>query len=397
MKTGARQITRLLLGLAAIVAVVLILNLLVAQPGESGKRVGLPAGSTYSALFDGTELLYSMFESLGFEVQRHHYPLVGNYISSDGVDVIWHSKGRVPVDQEEVDWIDLWVVDGGTLVLVNEPSQKDDTTYEEFSFNVDDALIDRWLDRIGMAEIFSEVIDIAGRAGAGNRRLLAGEPTDMALGEIGQIVTYEHHASGIPSVARFILREEREPEVRRVIRDSHGTVLAFIQWGRGQVWLVSDIYVFSNMLLQDADNAPVAVSMVLDSRGGDHSRVLFDEYHLGFVQTRTFNDAARTPVGKTLIYLAIVAAIAVATAGARFGRPRRASSPIGVSQRAFVRALAGMWQAAGATSAAADALWRRYRGKRSVVHQGMDVVLDGMRKGKPTRDSLLSIARRLDP
>ena len=75
----------------------------------------------------------------------------------------------------------------------------------------------------------------------------------------------------------------------------------------GQVWLISDPFLFSNMLLQESDNSVLAASIACQvSRGGDFPRILFDEYHLGFTQSVTLADAARTPLGKAILYLCVV-------------------------------------------------------------------------------------------
>jgi hypothetical protein len=134
----------------------------------------------------------------------------------------------------------------------------------------------------------------------------------------------------------------------------------------------------------------------MSSSGGDIARIVFDEYHLGFYKTVTIIDAARTPVGISILYLGVVAALMLATAGARFGRARKGDIASGVSQRAFVGALAGLWLAADAHTAAADALWRRYHSRNSVRRKGLSEELDKMRKGDVKADELLETARKLD-
>jgi len=396
MKNGSRSISRLSIGLLAIAATALAINFIAAKPEESNKRAGLPTGSTYSALYNGAEILYRLFDDLGFEVRRFHHPLDESYLDGDQVDVIWYTRGKVPVTRQEMDWLDLWVLKGGTLILINEPDDAKEPAFGEFVYSREDQLIERWLDRFGMQSVLSDVIDIGSRSVNRNVGLPAGPRSNTNLGNIGFVITYERNAASIPQVARFVQSQQTESNARRVIRDSHGTVVASLDWGEGEVWAVSDSYLFSNLLIREVDNAPVAVNMILESRGGEHSRILFDEYHLGFVRTRSISDAARTPVGRILIYLSIIGALAIGTAGARFGKPLRAQLSIGVSQRAFVKSLAGMWQAAGATSAVADALWRRYQSRRSVKALGLDIELDKMRKGRSTEENLLALARKLD-
>jgi hypothetical protein len=75
---------------------------------------------------------------------------------------------------------------------------------------------------------------------------------------------------------------------------------------------------------------------------------------------------------------------------------RKPRGAIGVSQRAFVKALAGLWFGANATTAAADALWRRYGSRQQIRRKGLDTKLDELRRSSPRMDELLEIAKRLD-
>ncbi len=392
---GTRQTSRLAFGLIAILVVALIINLLVGQPSDGSRIEVYRKGSSYASGHEGAELTFRLFEGIGFEVDQLHHPLLEAYVDADRVDVIWHFRSVNHVGSDEVDWIERWVNAGGTLVLIDDPQDEVAAGYEA-RFAVEDALISTWLDLTGLAASLRRVVDLSGRATAHSNRNLTHRSILMALGEMGPVSTYARGSFGDSYVARFVQPEEisRGPEI--VISDAHGIILAREPYGKGQVWFVADPMLFSNMLIQEADNAPVAVSMIAESRGGESSRILFDEYHLGFVQTRSFVDAARTPVGKALLYLGLVAVLAVGSAGARFGRARSAHGTIGVSQRAFVRALAGLWQAGGATEAAAGALWKRYQGNRSVRQAGLADELDKMREGHPRPDELLMVARKLD-
>jgi hypothetical protein len=241
-------------------------------------------------------------------------------------------------------------------------------------------------------------ISQSGEMATPHRVPVEGKQISPAIGPLGIVNTYERRTMIGPEVYRFSSLElpKADEAYLAVIRDPYGVVVARVNHGDGTVWLVADPYLFSNLLIQEANNAPLAVSIAMSSRGGESAVISFDEYHLGYVQSRSLSDAARTPIGKAILFLGVVSALAIGTAGARFGRARKGIGPVGVSQRAFVQALAGLWQAADASTAAADALWRRYHSRSSARRRGLDEQLDSMRKGTAKVDELLEVARKLD-
>jgi hypothetical protein len=349
-----------------------------------------------------------LFSDLGFNVMRHRNPLLDEYINEDDVDVIWHASatGHINVvnsGEDEILWIDRWVREGGTLVLIDNPiyntSSASSGTYVGGYSEADD-LIQHWLTRLEITSGIREITSLAGDKvdDTSDRRLPVGPSgkVDLALDPIRIVNTYKHSGLVRPFAYRFSMTRVRDDELQPVLRDPFGTVLVWARYGNGEVWLVSDPFMFSNLILDEADNAGTAVSVILSSRGGDNSTVLFDEYHLGFVQTRSIADAARTPLGRAILYLGVILALALGTAGARFGPVRKPPGAIGVSQRAFVKALATLWQGANATTAVADALWRRYGTRKLLRRRGLEETLDTMRRDKPRIDDLLDVARQLD-
>ncbi len=381
-----------------IVVGLFLVNLLVARPGGVSRHQGLPTGSTFSSDANGAELTYNLFEKLGFRVFRHRRLLLENTMPRGGADIIWHVRGTVAVDNDEIKWVDSWVGSGGTLVIVDNPNIFSAATQDPFAPESNDELIAHWFEMLDITGGMREARPIADKGGlsAIPHRMPVTTSREWELGETHEIHTYLRRGLMSPMVYRLSLNEDSEKGTRRVIRDGYGTILAGARYGAGQVWVVADPYLFGNLLVQEADNAVIAASMVVGSSGGEHSAVLFDEYHLGFVQSRTLADAARTPLGKGLLFLGAIAALALGIAGARFGPVRKAPGAIGVSQRAFVQALAELWLGAGATTAAADALWMRYGSRQSVRRRNLDQELDRMRKGRPRVDELIEISKKLD-
>ncbi|MCX6646097.1 MAG: hypothetical protein NTY09_07055 [bacterium] len=389
-------------GAIIFIGVMFVINFFLVSPGASETTYYYPTGSTYSDSADGMELLFRLFGEVGLEPVRHNNPLLEEFMPDGGVDVIWHTSGSmfkyVEVEDIELDWVDEYVYGGGRLVLISNPPPELSPTTVQSDLEYRDELLDYWMEKADIYPIFREVKSISEGAGyfSQTRRMPIVFQQEQGLGKVEEINTYVRHGIVEPVVYRFTSPTVSNTAARHFLRDSYGSVLVMYQHGDGQVWFVSDPYIFSNLMLREADNAVLAVDLVLGTKNWTGRSVLFDEYHLGFTRTRTFTDAARTPVGRAIMYLGFMMAIGIGCAGARFGPPRKSSVSIGVSQRAFVKALAGLWQGAGARAAAADSLWKRYHNKKDVRRNGLADELDRMRKGNPREDELIDISRKLD-
>jgi len=103
----------------------------------------------------------------------------------------------------------------------------------------------------------------------------------------------------------------------------------------GRVTLVSDVGYLSNRQLKETDAASVVIPWITDP---SPSRVIFDEYHLGFGAGGSLWGAAwrwlwAAPAGWVILELALAGVVALATAAVRFGPPlavivRRRRSPL---------------------------------------------------------------------
>lgn len=379
-----------------------LINILLVSPDTRESTYYYPTGSTYSDAPDGTELLYGLYQEIDLEPIRHNNPLLEEFMPEGGVDVIWHTSGLlfkyVEVEDIEIEWVDEYVHGGGRLVLVSNPPPELVSTTVRSDLEYRDNLMDYWMDKAGIYPVFRELKSISEGAGyfARARRMPAVFNQERGLGEVEEISTYVRHGIVQPVVYRLTSQSISEPGTRHFLRDTYGSIVVSMQYGEGQVWFVADPYIFSNLMLREADNAILAVNMILGTRNWSGRSVLFDEYHLGFTRTRTFSDAARTPVGKAIMYIGFIMAIGIACAGARFGPSRKVSTTVGVSQRAYVRALAGLWQGANARAVAADSLWKRYHNRKEVRRTGLADELDRMRKGNPREDDLIDLSRKLD-
>ncbi|HEX9744677.1 MAG TPA: DUF4350 domain-containing protein [bacterium] len=394
MKSGTRNTTNFVIG-SIVLVIIAGLIYLSTIPGGEGHSRGMVPGTTYSNAYNGAELTYNFLENMGYEPFRSRYPLDGSEYGMRDFDVLWHFQALMEADEDEIDWIRDWVDKGGTLIIVG---NSDEYMFSSLPLSAGlklDNIQDDWFTEMDVESTTPELL--------GNSEDYDGDVQPHRLRVY--IPDREWKFEGLDKVNTYIeegpvdtklFRMKQGSKLTPYLWDAHGVIIGFAEYGRGKVWVVSDPMIFSNMLLQEEDNAALLVSMLMDERGRKKGRILFDEYHHGFFQTRGISDAVRTPFGKGLMYLAFVVALGIGSAGARFGRVRKVHGAIGVSQRAFVSSLAGLWQAAGATQTAADALYRRYRNRLNVRKSGYDLKLDEMRSEKGNVENLLDIARELD-
>ncbi len=138
-------------------------------------------------------------------------------------------------------------------------------------------------------------------------------------------------------------------EVDTLLVTSNGRLVAVrltLEQGR-RLTLVADDRLFSNRVLRSTQAGPLTLGLVVPQ----YQRIVFDEYHHGYVASRSLAGAAidwslHTPLGWATWQLALVGVLTLLAAGVRFGPiqggiERRRRSPL-----EHVRALAGALAAA---------------------------------------------------
>lgn len=161
----------------------------------------------------------------------------------------------------------------------------------------------------------------------------------------------------IEQLAGAVLEEDRpvpplleEAEYQVIAEDEDGIVAAGFRLGQGRVYVVSEVELFSNEQLGEADNAVLALNLI--TAQGRPSRVLFDEYHHGILlSTAPPADLNYRAFGAAM-WLAF-AALAIFTLGHlwRWGRPRGSQEPSRRSVLEYVGAFAALYREARAGGA----------------------------------------------
>jgi hypothetical protein len=99
-----------------------------------------------------------------------------------------------------------------------------------------------------------------------------------------------------------------------------GPVLAGVQRGKGYIYLSAALRPFTNAGLTDAGSPALVLGLLRRAPAG--GRLIFDEYHHGFVREPSLGGLLlSSPWGWAVIYAALVGAAYVALSGQRFGRP----------------------------------------------------------------------------
>jgi hypothetical protein len=132
-----------------------------------------------------------------------------------------------------------------------------------------------------------------------------------------------------------------------LVGQNDNLVVAGIRRGSGYIYLSSTVYPFTNGGLRDNGNADLVLNMLRRVPPG--GRVLFDEYHHGFLTPPSpTTTATSTPWGWALTYSVLITAAYLLLSGRRFGRPvplreeltRRSSAE-------YVENIADLFQRAG--------------------------------------------------
>ena len=126
----------------------------------------------------------------------------------------------------------------------------------------------------------------------------------------------------VPVRAERLVSSERN-DLAALVGNEEGPVVVGLRYGQGYIYASSSIYMFTNFGLREAGNAALILNMLRWVPDG--GRVLFDEYHHGFVaegEQGTLRSLLTESVwGRALIYSLVICGLFLILQGRRFGRP----------------------------------------------------------------------------
>lgn len=304
--SGQRD-TLILLGL--FVALVAFIAL---GPARSASVPG-SGPSSYASGPGGALALYRWLLSMGYDVGR----LQGAAFAPEPAAHLLIVLGPADrYDPGEAEAVARWVAEGGTLLLA-----------EEHPGNF-----------AGTAPLL-EVFELA----------VAATPEENAPITVAPVL---QPALGTPplqaleATTRAVIRSERD-DVAPLAGAEDAPVVVGLQHGEGYVFASSTLQPFTNAGIGAGQNPALMLNILRRIPAG--GRVVFDEYHHGFVGQATMRELLlRTPWGWATLYGATVLAVYLIMTGRRFGRavPLRAETDRRSSAE-YLESMAGLLRRAG--------------------------------------------------
>lgn len=244
-------------------------------PAESGDERG---ATSHSSAPGGALALYRWLGALGYRAERLEYR---RFALDDDVDLLIVLAPADSYTRAEAAAVRAWVEAGGTLILA-----------DDRRFGGAASLLRELAVTVKAAPDFAQSAPLAQPIAPGATIAVQ---TGVALADL-------------PANAAPLVGAAAAP------------LLAGAQRGAGYVYVSSALRPLTNAGLGDPGSPALVLSLLRRIPAG--GRVLFDEYHHGFVREPSLGSLLTgSPWGWALIYAGLVATAYVVLIGRRFGRP----------------------------------------------------------------------------
>ena len=149
-------------------------------------------------------------------------------------------------------------------------------------------------------------------------------------------------------------------------KDPQGTIGLQVESGDGTIIALADEYPLTNLGISEGDNGLLLANVVRDMSARYPGQVAFDEFHLGLAE----HDVSPLAIVKLMlsgpwrwaaVQAALVGVLALFARAVRFGSPQDVVRKPRRQHREFAEAAGRLFDEAGATSLAAETLYRYYR------------------------------------
>lgn len=337
MSAGVKRLPRRVWLLIAVGALFVTGSIVIQLLTPVANDSTLPRGTTLSAAPQGALALSQWLEAEGYGVARvREFPLAGGGL--DALIVI--APEQEEFTQADAASVRAFVEGGGTLIYVTDG--RDDTA--------------------NLARALGVTVTLG--KGGGDTATPVG-PT-LARPPV-RTIALDSPATIAPAVPN-------DPAFLPRAASANGTVVATVTRGAGRIQLLSGPYPLSNKGLAEADNLALVQNLLAGLPAG--ARVGFDEYHHGYgLGTSIADRALRSPWGWALLYLALLAFVAFALNGRRFGRPLPAPPVPPQAPATYARALGDRWRERGARAFAQAHITERLKHNLAAPF-GLDPALD---------------------
>ena len=240
--------------------------------------------TTHSTSEHGVTALFSWAQAMGYDTQRLEYR---DFSLSEEDHVLLILRPTEPVTPAHAQATMQWVAKGGTLILADDNSQL---------FGDTNALL---------KELLVESVPFT-------------QTTIIEHATTLQPVFDSPPIHELEVQADRVLLPQRD-DYTALIGSEQGVLLAGIRHGRGYVYLSSTVYPFTNIGLRNQQNAGLVLNLLRRIPAG--GRIVFDEYHHGFIRTPTpAVSLTGTPIGWALLYAILAIGLYMILSGRRFGK-----------------------------------------------------------------------------
>lgn len=276
MKSLSRD-TKLAIGILFLLVVATVLTAVLRQSGPK-----YPALSSLSSAPDGARALKLWVKDLEYVVDEQ---VLANFAPPESISILFMLEPLFPTEGE-LQSLDDWVEDGGTLIAIGEQ-------YGMYSV----------IDHYDFS--FSYLPDSSGTLASGTPLLDSPAAFDLKNARV-----------------KIALDSERDDYVVLVAYRDQPVLVSFEQ-GNGRVILGTISGAFTNAGLKQTGNPELVLNILALAR--NKGAVWFDEWHHGLQSGEQILGPAEflrfTPVGRSLLFVTFVVFIAFVMQGRGFGRP----------------------------------------------------------------------------
>jgi hypothetical protein len=317
----------LTIALVGLVLLLLVgLNLIFISEGREEETELTGDRSTYRATPFGTLAFYTLLAEQGRDVARFEQPFTSLSSSSVSTFFVVVPANEIQPTEAELDALEEWVGGGGDLVVV---------------------------DRVIQVKSALGEFETGGPIG-GNVRAVAPSAFTRGVAELK-----------VTDFATSVTDARGESAVH--FAGDNGPLLIDKPYGEGHVTLLTEPYVIQNNGIGQGDNLALALNLV--DALGRKGRIAFDEYHHGHGAAKSGGRGglreyvAGTPVPWILLQRGLIAAVAAATIGSRFGRAVPLKTERRTSALEFVSSMANIQRLARASDLAVENVYSSFRAR----------------------------------
>jgi Domain of unknown function (DUF4350) len=303
--------------LLMITAVVFVLASGVAILLSPGGEADAQFATSYSTVSEGAKAAYLLLQESGYQVER--WQRSPEHLPASGKSVLLLADPTAMPDSKEVDALNRFISNGGTVILAGELARLFTTSQPPAPFSM---ATTRW-------ETFPAITPSAQARGALSIKLNTSE-------------RWRSSSSGIP-----------------LYGDDRGPVVMQFPIGKGQILWLASSSLLSNAGLREADN----LEFLLASVGPPENHVLWDEYFHGHREAEAVSPGVRSQVKWLGAQLAFFALAVLLTFARRSGPQRAPVAESRLSSLEFVTALGSLYERAGSANVAVDIYYERFRNR----------------------------------